>query len=270
MDFCLLIPYYNAWNDLIRSVNSIHYHSKKFSILIVDDGSDNPLDKQALSKHISPEIHFDILRLEVNQGIVKALNAGLRFLMRKKSVQYIARLDCGDICDQHRFFRQVNFLNNNPNIDLLGSWCFFKDCKTSRSYLYRTPTDHNKIEREMHFRNVFIHPTVMWRRSVMELYPENYPHAEDYALFYRLMKKVKCAVLPTALVTCKVNPHGISLMNRKQQLESRIAVVKAMGNSKLFIALGTVKIKLLGLLPYPLIFQLKKMLSVPKLLSHGI
>lgn len=270
MDFCILIPYHNDFEDLVRSLNSIRYDWAKFSVVIIDDGSTKPLTNEALASYTNPHLNIDIVRLLKNQGIVVALNTGLQYILSKTNCPYIARLDCGDICDESRFEAQVNFLNSHSDIDFLGSWCKFKNYKTSESYLYKTPTEHKAIVKEMNFRNVFIHPTVMWRRRAIELYPDNFPHAEDYGLFYRQLKKVKSAIIPRALVTCKINPNGISLKNRSIQLNSRIAVVKAMSENRILSTLGILKIQLLKILPFALVFQLKKMLSAGFAPSDGI
>ncbi|MBT1703588.1 glycosyltransferase [Chryseosolibacter indicus] len=270
MDFCVLIPYHNDFEDLVRSVNSISYDTGKFCVVIVDDGSTKKLTKYELLPRIKSGVSVSIVRLEKNQGIIVALNTGLQYILDSVNCPYIARLDCGDICDQSRFKAQVSYLNEHPDIDFLGSWCTFTNYSTSESYLYKTPTDHEAIVKEMNFRNVFIHPTVMWRRRAVELYPDNYPHAEDYGLFYRQIKKVRSAILPLSLVTCKINPNGISLKNRNAQLDSRIAVVKAMSENRILSTLGILKIKLLKILPFTLVFQLKKMLSAGLAPSDGI
>jgi glycosyltransferase involved in cell wall biosynthesis len=262
MDFCLLIPYYNCFDDLVLSLQSIQYTRHKFSILIVDDGSDTPLTSAMLGSYLSSDIAIKVIRLDKNSGITKALNSGLSFLISENDFRFIARLDCGDICAPDRFYRQVNFFDKNPHIDLVGTWCIFKNHLTHEQYIYKTPTSQHAIEREMYFRNVFIHPTVMWRKSAIELYPEDFPHAEDYGLFYSQIKKINSAIIPEPLVVCKLNPAGISLANRKLQLKSRIAVVRALGKNKWLVLLGIVKVRLLIVLPYQLIFQLKKMSSV--------
>ena len=76
----------------------------------------------------------------------------------------------------------------------------------------------------MHFRNVFIHPTVMFRRHMLDsagFYPEGYTYAEDYAFFWKLIKLKKGFVVNKFLVTCELNMEGISSKNRGKQLAAR-------------------------------------------------
>src|ERR1700733_12927793 len=189
--FYLLIPYYNNLSGLVRSLQSISYDPVRYALLIVDDGSKDILLDADLAAHLPAGLTVKIIRLPRNEGITRALNTGLHWLEGKNNFRYVARLDCGDICIPERFTRQVEFMDRHPDIDLVGSWCLFKDFSTGQSYPYRTPTEHGGIVRGMYFRNIFRHPTVMWRSYVMKktgVYPENFPHAEDYGFFYEILR----------------------------------------------------------------------------------
>jgi glycosyltransferase involved in cell wall biosynthesis len=263
LQFCLLIPCFNNHDGLLRSIRSVQYKPENFSILIVDDGSDVPVSIDDIRSHSNALPRIDLIRLPVNTGITKALNTGVQWIKENLPVKYIARLDCGDLCAGNRFLKQVDFLESHEDIDLIGSWCTFKNFRTGFSYNYITPTDHVRISNGMYFRNIFIHPTVMWRMSAMSdsnPYPEDFPHAEDYGFFYTILKKGKGAILPELLVTCEINPKGISLSYRKEQLRSRLRVVKLNGNDFMRRWLGIVKLRLLMMTPYALVLHTKKML----------
>jgi glycosyltransferase involved in cell wall biosynthesis len=261
LDFYLLVPCYNNLPGLILSLQSVVYDYNKFAVLIIDDGSCEMIDTACLKSKVSQGLHLEIIRMPENSGITKALNSGLEYLEKENNFQFIARLDCGDICHADRFYLQMEFLWQNPSIDLVGSWCIFKDFLTGFSYQYRTPTDHEEIKKGMHFRNLFIHPTVMWRREAMVktgFYPEEFPCAEDYGFFYQFLNNGRCAVIAQNLVTCEINANGISMGFRKQQLKSRIKVVRQFGENKLLAFIGICKLRLLMTIPYPLVLQAKR------------
>jgi glycosyltransferase involved in cell wall biosynthesis len=261
-DFCLLIPYYNNLPGLISSLKSIDYDSLAYVLLIVDDGSKDPLQKEDILPYLPLPLSITILRLGENQGITEALNTGLKWLEEQQCCRYIARLDCGDLCAPQRFVRQVQFLDAHPEVALLGSWCVFKNFSTGESYRYITPTEYKSILKEMHFRNVFIHPTVMWRAATTReigVYPENFPHAEDYGFFYEIISKAEAAVLPEELVICEINPRGISLHYRNEQLKSRIKVIRQYGNNWLLRLIGVLKLSILLVIPYKMILEVKKL-----------
>ncbi|MDH7462129.1 glycosyltransferase [Chitinophagaceae bacterium 26-R-25] len=259
LDFITLIPCYNNIEGLKRSIRTISYSPDKCAILVVDDGSNTAVSLETIEEQTS--IPVFLIRLTENKGITEALNAGLGWILNNcHKVKYISRLDCGDECAADRFYKQVGFLDTNEQVAIVGSWCKFKNLATGDSYQYKTPVEHNSIIRKMHFKNVFIHPTVMWRTDITRqigLYPMTYPHAEDYGFFYKILGKYKTAVIAEYLMTCEITLNGISLKNRKEQLKSRIEVVKKYGSSKILTFLGTMKLLILMLIPSTLLLTLK-------------
>jgi glycosyltransferase involved in cell wall biosynthesis len=269
LDFYLLIPYYNNLPGLVRSLQSVFYDPARYALLIVDDGSKELLLEADLSGPIPVLPGIKIIRLPENQGIAKALNKGLHWLESKKNFRFVARLDCGDLCAVNRFTRQIDFLDQHPEIDLVGSWCLFKDFSTGHAYQYRTPVDQEAIARGMYFRNIFIHPTVIWRISVIEkigLYPENFPYAEDYGFFYEILSKGKAAVIPEDLVIAEINHRGLSLKFRKEQLKSRARVVRQYGKNGVLRQVGIIKLYLLRVIPYGVILKTKRLIYGIKIL----
>jgi len=260
LDICVLIPCHNNIQGLIDSIKSINYNHQQFLVLVVDDGSFEAVTRSTLYQHLPASINIQLIRLQQNLGITKALNEGLEFIYANFHARFIARLDCGDICHPARFYKQIAFLENNPDTDLLGTWCYFKDADTGVAYEYITPTVHGLIERSMYFRNVFVHPTVMWRVKSLSgyRYPEKYPHAEDYGLFYDIILHKKSAIINEFLVTCEINKGGISFQNRTKQLKSRLKVIWDYGKNKLWVSAGTVKLAMLLTLPYRLIYRIKQ------------
>lgn len=262
IDFYLLIPCYNNEEGLIRSLQSVNYPHGSFIVVIVDDGSDTPLAEERIHSALSNSLSLQIIRHTANAGITKALNTGLEWIFRQGRKTLIARLDCNDLCTTERFYRQVDFMRQHPETDLVGSWCIFRDFVSGESFQYRTPTVHEQIRKSMHFRNVFIHPTVMWRFDPEKplLYPENFPHAEDYGLFNEILINGKSAVIPDFLVTCALDRKGISLANRQEQLRSRKNVIRHYGNSKFLTRAGIIKLWALQAIPYSFLLCIKRLL----------
>ena len=261
-DFILLIPYFNDFEGLIASLKSINYPTDKFEVLVVDDGSKIPLNTDALRTEF-PDITITLLTMPANAGVAKALNAGLKSLHGKNDFKYIARLDCGDTCAKERFIEQVKFLNEHSEIGLLGTWCRFTDSISGKNYLYKTKTAHNEIIREMHFKCSFIHPTVMFRREVLDTigyYPENYPHAEDYAYFWKILKHYKGAILTQVYVGIVMNTKTVSAIYYKKQIISRIGIIKIFGNITLLKLEGILLNYMRTLIPIRFMQKIKPLL----------
>lgn len=258
LDFCLLIPCYNNRAGLMHSLTSVKYPPNRFLILVVDDGSAEPINE----KEISNQLPVKVLSLEKNQGITNALNAGLRWIQDNLSVKYIARLDCDDTCDPERFNIQVAYMDAHPEAVLAGSWCLFKDRDSGASYVYKTPTEDKAIRRAMYYRNVFIHPTVIFRKDAVlkaGSYPTGFELAEDYALFWKLMDSGLTFVDRRLLVTTRIDKTGISSGNRGKQLIARQKVVNYYGKSPFHKVIAIIRLGILFLVPKRLLLPLKNL-----------
>jgi len=261
LDFCLLIPCFNNPDGLVRSLRSVHYDPVRCIAVVVDDGSAVPLDEEQLQHGIGSGIKVKLLRLEQNGGITIALNAGLDWILKNLNTELIARLDCGDICSSQRFSLQAGLMKGDRRLLLTGSWCYFRDPVTGGQYEYTTALVHEKIIKEMYSRNVFIHPTVMFRSDKVRAaggYPENFEFAEDYAFFWALLKLGRVAMIGEFLVTCEINKSGISFVNKGKQLIARWKVVKTFGSAPVLKLMGFLRLAGLLVLPKELILWLKK------------
>ena len=123
-------------------------------------------------------------------------------------------------------------MNKNTDTFLLGTWCKFQNAITKKSFDYITKTNHIDIIKEMHYKCSFIHPSVMFKKEVIDvigLYPTTFPHCEDYAFFWEIIKQRKVAIFPETLMTINTFENSISSKNYKTQIKSRIKVVKFYG-----------------------------------------
>lgn len=233
VDFCLLIPCYNNFNGLISSLKSVVYPTDKFLIVIVDDGSNEPVTEERIRGEIGYTKPVAVIQNEKNLGITATLNNGLQWIEENTNSKYIARLDCGDICVEERFVIQVQYMDADPEVGLLGSWCKIVDEQLSLNYSYKSPVDHASIKKAMYFRNVFMHATVIFRTDLLKhtgYYPTNFELAEDYAFFWTLLNYKQSSIIDQFLVLCELNVSGISFSNKSKQLKARWWVVKNYGS----------------------------------------
>lgn len=126
------------------------------------------------------------VKLEKNRGLAVALNEGLKVCEKK----YIARMDADDISLPSRLRLQLDFLQKNPEIALVGGAVleFFPNGETQLKKGAKT----EEIKEYSKLRNPINHPTVMFRReAVMEVggYNEALYYAQDYELWCRLISQ---------------------------------------------------------------------------------
>lgn len=218
----ILIPVYNGQDGLDRACASLPLDID-YQVVIVDDGSRPPI---VVPPALDPD-RVTLLRLVENQGITRALNHGLEWILRNGD-QYVARLDAGDVMLAGRLTQQIEFLDTHPDYALIGGQARFVDMQGRESFQDNFPTADAAIRRAMHGRSCFIHPAVMLRVTALRVvgpYSERHPSAEDFELFWRLMKTWKVANLDDPVVECVLDPRGISLSKRSQQVRSRIRVL---------------------------------------------
>jgi glycosyltransferase involved in cell wall biosynthesis len=131
---------------------------------------------------------FNVISLPTNQGLGNALSIGVL----NCNNDLIARMDTDDICVFNRFEKQIKFLNNNLEVDLVGS--NIEEFNTTPGDLKRyriLPKNGKKLIRFSKFRNPINHPSIMFRKEKVIAagnYQSNLLFFEDYSLFIRMIK----------------------------------------------------------------------------------
>ncbi|MGY3795228.1 glycosyltransferase [uncultured Aquimarina sp.] len=226
-EIVVLIPYFENRLGLISAINSIQ-ESFPVDLMIVDDGSARevlPIDEVQKTYGDRGKIMYDIL--PENGGIEIALNTGLEKII-ELDYKYIGRLDCGDRFHKDKLRKQITYLEVNNEVKLLGTWSNIIDDQENFIYIERHPVTHEEIKKKMYLNTTFIHPSVIFRTSILHeigFYPLTYPAAEDYAFFMSIVKKYKAENYPEVLMDYIVDPNSISSLKRKKQVKSRIKVI---------------------------------------------
>jgi glycosyltransferase involved in cell wall biosynthesis len=262
-DVVVLIPHYNNLEGLKRSLFAVSQSIIPVDVLVIDDGSSPPIEQEQL-RQIHPST--TVLCSPTNEGIEHALNRGLTFICDHKPYKYVARLDADDICSPDRFAKQRKFLENNPDVFLVGSWALFVDRIGKPLWRFCPPAKHEYIQKRMFLNNMFCHPTVMCRLEVFKevgFYSTEHPSAEDFALFFKVTRRFKVANIPEYLVRTFVTPGGISLGWRNQQLKSRLRIILDNFDFSFWAFYGLMRNLLLWLLPVSFVQNLKCWLFRP-------
>src|SRR5690349_14742327 len=218
----VLIPVFNDDGRLAATVDSVACQGIAVVLVIVDDGSATPV----AASELAGECEVVILRHDTNRGIEHALNTGLAYIQRR-GVPYVARLDNGDRCAPGRLARQQAFLEQHPDIYLVGSAVEWRDDAGRSRFTRVFPTAHETIVRALHHTTALIHPAVMFRTSVVRtagMYSADYPAAEDLEFFWRIARRHRVANLPDTLVVTRFDPDGLSVRRRRTQLRSTLRI----------------------------------------------
>lgn len=239
----LLIPVYNGEEYLESTLQSAIEKPQgcTFEIVVVDDGSTDGTGKilqRAASRAEEKGIPLKILTLEFNKGLIHALMEGIKLC----SFDLIARLDADDLLEDHRLSRQKAFLEHNREIHVVGSQAVQIDGSGELvpRLIKGIPTHPVLVAWEMHFRCCILHPSVMYRRSVVEecgsyaSSSESASAVEDYHLWFRALSKHPFSIANLPDVLIRLRRHEASKSSREnsklleQSRKLRLSAVQEM------------------------------------------
>jgi len=181
-------------SNSVRSILSQTY--KNFELIIIDDGSDKKTKKELMrfKKYKKVKIYNN----KKNYGLSYSLNKALNL----SSSDIIFRMDSDDISHKDRLKLQLDFLNKNPKIDILGTNAkivFDNVIKYSN-----LPLNDFSIRKKLLFSNQFFHSSVVFKKkSIKQLgnYNKNFKRCQDYDLWLRARKELRFANLKEKLIT---------------------------------------------------------------------
>ena len=204
----VVMSVYNAGGFLREAVDSVLAQTfEDCEFVIIDDGSTD--DSLPMLKKVSDR-RVRIIQQE-NRGLVAALNRGIE----QSTGQLIARMDADDRCEPDRFAMQVRYLDNHPEVALLGGSVATMDEAGNRlAPCVAFPATHEEIWAGIGRRPwVFCHPAVMYRREAaieVGLYRPDFAHCEDTEFFARLMTRHRAANLPQVLLNYRLCRSAVS------------------------------------------------------------
>ena len=181
-------------------------------VVLVCDGPLTEALDGVIAEYARQEIAFRVVRLPENGGLGKALNEGLKYC----SCEWIARTDTDDLSTPDRCEKQLKFLEEHPEVDVVsGTIAEFQgdalDGKTAETAVisYKTvPETQKEIAAYIKQRNPLNHPCVMFRKASVELSGgyQQCPYFEDYDLWVRMYRNhAQFANLPDTLLYMRVD-----------------------------------------------------------------
>lgn len=253
----VIMPVYNARDFLVPALESILKQTyKNFEFLIVDDASsDNSWETITNYKKKYPSIKIYKLNKNTNEAGNGALNKVLKFCKGK----YIARMDADDIAHPQRLAKQVDFLEKNKEVIILGTQGVVIDKNGKIVGKKEFPVSHNLIYKAYGTVNPLLHPSCMFRRSLLpnknRIYEEKFGVNDDYYTFFRLLNYGKFANLPDFLLKYRIHGHNFSLQKPKERfftsLKIRYQAIKRFNYKISLKSLLTTFLQCLIIVPLP-------------------
>ena len=219
----VVMPVYNGERFLAEAIASVLGQTfADFELNIVDDGSTDG-SRAIIEEYAHRDSRIVPVLLRDNQGKASARNRGIE----RASGQYIAAMDCDDICLPDRLRRQVNFLDTFHKIGAIGTnTCTIdQESRLQNASTYRT--EHTQILFGLFFSISVAHPAIMIRRELLVQaggYEEGRRICGDTELWTRLIQKTRFANLPDVLMLYRRHSQATSVKDRERQRAEGAAV----------------------------------------------
>jgi len=194
----IILPIRNAVNHLRATLESVsnqtYLKDKPYKIVVVDNGSTDGICQDVCK----PAKYISCCMV----GVGPALNTGLFYLMGFEDVDFIARIDAGDIWHPTKLDKQMEFFANNPEHSICGTAMNFVSGSSKRKVAYpEADSDCRRYLLSGH--NPIAHPSVVFKKDILSFtgcYDESYKGAEDMDLWGKCMGRFKMGNLLEALV----------------------------------------------------------------------
>ena len=220
----------------LEALESLYDQSEPVDIFLQIDGPVAPELEKLLDREKAEGRLVYLGKRSENLGLAASLNELLDRVM-SAGYGYIARMDADDISLPDRFAKQSHYLEEHPDIDVVGgSIEEFTDDGGYRK-IVRYPLEHEEMFRFFKKRVPLAHVTAMFRRSFFEkagFYPTVAPTNEDTLLWMKgFATGCRFANLPDVLVKVRVSKDFFSRRGGVQKawsdFQNRLEVIRTLG-----------------------------------------
>jgi glycosyltransferase involved in cell wall biosynthesis len=199
---------YNEAEYIWTAIESILGQTfEDFEFLIIDDGSSDRTP-EIVNNYAKRDNRIRHLVNETNKGLPASLNRGIE----AANGEYIARMDADDKSRPKRFERQVEFLETNPDVHVVG--CDVRVIGVNGEYFgdrefRQDGRDPDTLRQE---GPQVAHSSVMMRRTsvlAVDGYRPVFKYAQDLDLWIRMARKYGpqfLYVLPQPLMEYRLSP----------------------------------------------------------------
>jgi len=189
---------------------------------VVDDGS---VDDTVEVVEGLGDPRVRLVRNERHLGLVETLNEAYASV----TTPYVARMDSDDVSLPGRLAKQVRFLEEHSEVDVVGAWSdSFERVpdgvegvgEERTRWTLRPPTTHAALCWQVLLGVPFAHPTMLARReALLAMGPldPSFRHAEDFEFWCRATDRLTLANVPEVLLKGRIHPGQVSSRHSEEQ-----------------------------------------------------
>ena len=211
----VLMNCYNGEKYLREAIESVLLQSYKNWELIFWDNQSNDLSATIFNSYEDVRLKYFLAPQHTDLGAARIL------AQEHLHGTYVAVLDADDVAHPDRFLKQVEFLEINQNVALVGSWVKLIDSEGIFLSELTPPSDPMLINDLIGWKNPIAHSAVMYRgKAAKEVggYSRYFSYAQDYCLLINLAEKHQIAVLNEFLCTYRMLQSSLSRSRKLQRL----------------------------------------------------
>jgi glycosyltransferase involved in cell wall biosynthesis len=191
----VVLPVYNCENYIGKAVESILNQTfNDFELIVIDDKS---TDKTVEVIRSFKDSRLQLFINEKNLGRAGSDN----FALSKVKGKYIAKMDGDDICHPQRLKKQVLYLNDHPQVNVVGSWI---QSFGASKYLHKYPEKSADIKCKILLGMPVGNSSIMLKSELFldigMRYDNSIKQAEDYDFFARHIESLNINVIPEPLL----------------------------------------------------------------------
>lgn len=222
----IIMSTYNDASYITQAIDSVLMQDfDNWEYIIINDASSDATEK-IVNKYLKHDNRFVYIKNDTNLGLTANLNSGIDMAKGK----YIARIDSDDVwAKTGKLKKQVEFLDNNPDHALVGSWAIAINENQDKLYELKYAAEDSKIRDQILINNCFIHSSVLMSKDDVEKIGNYNPintTSQDYELWLELANRKKVHNIPEYLVYYRINPNGTSIKKSRKQIAETISIVK--------------------------------------------
>lgn len=199
-----VITTHNRKDLLEKAILSVLNQSyKNIETIVVDDASDDGTD-DLIDQRFNGYEKFHYIRIDESKGGNYARNMGIK----KSSGKYVAFLDDDDEWLSDKIEKQVEFLNSNPEYDVVSCNRYLVHDNGLKNPIPVTNfPEQGDISNEIWFTDVFVTSTLMIRKEFLiniGMFDEKLRFWQDYELMIRCAQKTKVGIILDPLVLYRI------------------------------------------------------------------
>jgi len=205
----------------IKSLLSQTY--PRLEIIVVDDASNDETGPK-LAAWLKKDSRLQIFSLAQNLGPSLASNFGLN----QARGEYLARMDADDIAFPDRIEKQVRFLEQHPEVVMVGGQCLLLNEEGEIVGEKLFPTKHQQIYHSLFKMNPIQHPACMINCRLLPqgkiVYHNHSILAHDLELVFELAQYGQLANLAEPVLYYRQMPTSLSLKDPKKTFQATVNI----------------------------------------------